>query len=200
MSSLRFSGVVILAAGEASRMGAPKQLLPWKNSTLLEQACDKAKSLSDTVVVVLGAHANVILKDLTLSVPYIINDKWMQGMSTSISMGVDYLTKKQELQNILILLADQPLLESTYLEKLILNCDVDKICVTKYSGSVGVPAVFYKKYFTALVGLTGRVGAKKLIGTYQKNLIKITPENEQLVDIDDRETYEKLYAKFGKPN
>ncbi|MFC2128148.1 NTP transferase domain-containing protein, partial [Bacteroidota bacterium] len=29
------TGILILAAGSSSRMGEPKQLLPWSNTTLL---------------------------------------------------------------------------------------------------------------------------------------------------------------------
>ena len=49
--------VLILAAGASSRMGKPKQLLPWKNTTLLGHAIAQAKKVSTAVFVVLGANA-----------------------------------------------------------------------------------------------------------------------------------------------
>ena len=51
------TGVIILAAGESSRLGSPKQLLVYSGATLLQHAIDAAQS-SDAglVIVVLGAN------------------------------------------------------------------------------------------------------------------------------------------------
>ncbi len=54
--------VVILAAGESSRMKQAKQLLPWGTSTLLGNAIKEAlESNSEKVYVVLGAKVPIIL-------------------------------------------------------------------------------------------------------------------------------------------
>ena len=54
--------VVILAAGESSRMQQSKQLLPWGTSTLLGNAINEAlESNSEKVYVVLGAKVPVII-------------------------------------------------------------------------------------------------------------------------------------------
>ena len=55
--------IIILAAGAASRMGEPKQLLAYKSDTLLGHAIKTVNKLSlGKPLVVLGAHADLILE------------------------------------------------------------------------------------------------------------------------------------------
>ena len=54
------SGIVILAAGESSRMGRPKQLLMYAGETLLQRTINAAQAVAENVVVVLGANAQAV--------------------------------------------------------------------------------------------------------------------------------------------
>ena len=57
--------VVILAGGQSKRLGSPKQLLQVEGTTLLERTIAAAQKLGDgPVVVVLGAHAELILPEV----------------------------------------------------------------------------------------------------------------------------------------
>ena len=70
--------VVILAAGESSRMRQAKQLLPWGTSTLLGKAIKEAlQSNSEKVYVVLGAKAETIQMQCNATdVNWILNKNW----------------------------------------------------------------------------------------------------------------------------
>ncbi len=63
-------GVIILAAGGSSRLGSPKQLLPWRGETLLQKAVREAAELSSPmihlsrIVVVLGANYEAVRNTL----------------------------------------------------------------------------------------------------------------------------------------
>jgi len=46
------TGIVILAAGNSSRLGQPKQLLEYKNSTLLKNTISAALSVPNAVIIV----------------------------------------------------------------------------------------------------------------------------------------------------
>ena len=48
---------VILAAGESSRMGQPKALLPWRGGTFLSGAIRVLTAFTDMVIVVAGNNA-----------------------------------------------------------------------------------------------------------------------------------------------
>lgn len=54
---------ILLAAGESKRMGKPKQLTPFGQSTLLEQAINNLmNSAVDEIIVVLGYKAEEVIK------------------------------------------------------------------------------------------------------------------------------------------
>ena len=112
--------VVILAAGESSRMQQAKQLLPWGKSTLLGNAIKEAvKSNSAKVYVVLGAKAETIQMQFTSTdVTWVLNKNWKKGMGSSISCAINYLVHlKTNYAGILIMLCDQPFIDADYMNR-----------------------------------------------------------------------------------
>jgi molybdenum cofactor cytidylyltransferase len=101
--------IIILAAGNSSRLGQPKQLVVYQGKTLIEHIVSNALQVSPHVTVVLGSHAKRIewtLNQAQLFPKIVYNADWEQGMGTSIKAGVSSLTNKQA--PIMILLSDQP--------------------------------------------------------------------------------------------
>lgn len=101
---------ILLAAGESSRMGELKALLPWQGVTLLEH---QLRSLLDAgvqqVVVVLG-HDAERLKPIIEAVDgasWTLNPDYLQGKTTSLKTGVAALTG-QDISDVLLLNVDQP--------------------------------------------------------------------------------------------
>jgi molybdenum cofactor cytidylyltransferase len=104
--------ILILAAGNSSRMEDKiKQLLPWRQTTLLGHAIHEAKKLkAQAVYVVLGANAEIIKPTISEEDVLILEYKyWKQGIGTSIAFGVQQLVKENKYDAVLIQLADQPL-------------------------------------------------------------------------------------------
>jgi molybdenum cofactor cytidylyltransferase len=104
-------GAVLLAAGESSRMGQVKALLPWEGQTLLEYQLDQvAVSLCDVVVVVLGHEVDrlrpLIGERPGLEVRVALNARYREGKATSIRVGVAALP--DDLSAILVVAVDQP--------------------------------------------------------------------------------------------
>ncbi|AZJ34017.1 NTP transferase domain-containing protein [Tenacibaculum singaporense] len=188
------TAILILAAGSASRMGKIKQLLPYKNTTLLEWAIEQAqKSTIKDVFCVLGANKDVIEKQLTTKpIKVIYNPNYKNGLSTSIVEGINLL-QKHCFDNTLIMLADQPHVTSEYLNSLIeaSKKNPSNIIASNYQSSVGVPAIFPKKYFNHLLNLKGDKGAKNFLLQHNNNVIKVN-SSLNLVDIDTPEDYKHL--------
>ncbi|WP_083191598.1 nucleotidyltransferase family protein [Formosa haliotis] len=111
--------VIILAAGSSSRMGRPKQLLPWGNTTLLEHSLHTVLELESLeTLVVLGANFNLI-KEHIINYPVTIldNKTWQEGLGNSIAFAVNYICKSSEkVDAVLIVLADQPFIRPSYLK------------------------------------------------------------------------------------
>jgi molybdenum cofactor cytidylyltransferase len=187
--------ILILAAGNSSRMEDKiKQLLPWRQTTLLGHAIQEAKKVkAQAVYLVLGANAEIIKPTIIEEDVLILEHKyWKQGMGTSIAFGVQQLVKENKYDAVLIQLADQPYLDATYLQQL-LNLYAKNnpiIIATKYRNTKGVPAIFNKDYFLDLINLNGDIGAKALLKS--ENVIAIDPK-EKVVDIDTWEEYQRYF-------
>jgi molybdenum cofactor cytidylyltransferase len=190
------AAVLVLAAGKASRMGKPKQLLPYNDSTILKTVLNNTLSAQiGKVYCVLGAHFNQVKESLKDSgnIHILENKNWQQGIGSSISYGVKEILKHEpDLENILIVLADQPLIPSIHYQRLMESIDNKVVAATKYKPDhLGVPAVFGKDAFQQLLELKGRVGAKKLIAS-MPDTVAISIEQNSLKDIDTPEDYNGL--------
>lgn len=188
--------ILILAAGSANRMGSPKQLLKFEESTLLGHCITNAiASNSDSVFCVLGANSEEIKKSITtFNIEIILNENWQEGIGSSISKGVSHIEKEHSnIESILILLADQPLVKKEYLNDMMQssNSNSEKILASNYGDFYGVPALFPKKYFKTLSELKGDSGANKMLNEPSLSLISLKA-SEYILDIDTKEDYEKL--------
>jgi molybdenum cofactor cytidylyltransferase len=196
--------VIILAGGAGSRMGRIKQLLHWKHATLLENTIEQAKnSEGSDIIVVLGAHASEIRSKISDNdVIFVDNAVWEHGLGTSISCGVNYIQKnKCGATGVLILLADQPLIDTRYINKMI-DTFIKKsngLVTTNYGSREGVPAIFAQKYFLELQDLNQDFGAKELIGKNKHLTISLDPEGKE-TDIDTPKDYNTLLKELPEEN
>lgn len=194
--------ILILAAGESKRMNGIKQLLPWKNTTLLGNAIEQAiQSNGNAVYVVLGANANQIAPTIAhYNIQTIENKNWKNGLGNSIAAGVHFLKENQlHYDAILITLADQPLLNADYYNLLIDNYfqNKAKIIASETNKSPSVPAIFDAEYFEQLSQLNQDQGAKEILKAAQKE-VYVLRGDANLMDVDTPTGYEKVYDSFGK--
>lgn len=138
-------GVILLAAGESTRMGQLKALLPWgKAGTLLEyQLGQLSSSRATDLVLVLGYQAEA-LRRLAARFPrvqVIVNERYREGRATSIRAGAAALP--DGLRAVAIVAVDQPcpaaLLDFVFEEHL--RGDA-LITIPAYRGERGHPPVF----------------------------------------------------------
>ncbi|MCF8273220.1 MAG: nucleotidyltransferase family protein [Flavobacteriaceae bacterium] len=192
--------ILILAAGNASRMGFPKQLLKWKNSNLLQHAINSLKDIKNNgIYLVLGANFEQIITEIhTKNITVLKNDAWNEGLGSSIAFGVAQISKFQpEIEQVLIMLADQPLIDTHYLN-LLINTHFQNqshiTCTLYKNQKLGVPAIFRKPYFEELAQLKGDKGAKNLLEKHSDNVVSIDGSHV-FFDIDSKEDYEVLFKK-----
>ncbi|MEQ8532669.1 MAG: nucleotidyltransferase family protein [Imperialibacter sp.] len=183
--------IVLLAAGSSSRLGQAKQLLPFKNSTLVRHrvtTITQALANEYNVFVVTGAKGEEICKELTgLSYTEVYNDQFSEGMSTSIKAGLSFLPPDAEA--VMFLLVDQPFVSEKHLSEMVgkwLN-DQSKVLGAAYSGIIGVPAIFPRSYFEQLLSLQGDQGARKILKNLSDAEIVSYPLPEASIDLDTLE-------------
>ena len=188
--------VLVLAAGEASRMGTPKQLLPWKDTTLLGQVIENAKSIKEgNVFVVLGAYAAEIREKLSpKDIRYVIHEDWQMGLGSSIAAGVRHIVSHNpDCKAVLLLLGDQPFVDAPYMELLITTFHKSNkgIVATTYGNRTGVPAIFGQTFFDRLTHLKGDIGARYILEKYSAEVTSLNADGLTL-DLDTIADYERL--------
>jgi molybdenum cofactor cytidylyltransferase len=201
-------GIVILAAGASSRMGAPKQLLQIDGRSLIKRIAETAMDAPCyPIVVVLGANREMIRKELTdMPITIIDNPQWEKGMSGSIKMGLAgaYMTFK-DLESIIFLTADMPLVSVDLIKRLISKAeqvsekinDVPDIVACSYGGQMGIPVLFRRNLFNDLLELSGDNGAKKVILANKVRTVTVEfPEGR--IDLDTLEEYRSFLSNFNQ--
>ncbi len=161
-------GVLILAAGASVRMGRPKQLLEWAGEPMVRRMARIGMQVGcGPVWVVAGAHAEEVLTAIEdLPVESFFFPGWAEGMGASLRAGLAaMLQSRLSLEAALVLLVDQPLVDTAYLNQLVMHFRRSGMAITAsaYAGTLGPPAIFSKDLFPELLLLEGEKGAKSLL-------------------------------------
>ena len=180
--------VLILAAGSSKRLGKPKQLVKFKNKTLLQHSIDVSEALDlSEKIIVLGANEDKILNEVDLkNHKLLINKNWQEGMSTSLKKGLEEIRNwHPTIKHVLVLLSDQPFISELVLQDLIdkhltANC---LATFSQYQEIPGVPAIFSSEIFPDLMRIEGDRGARDLIKNGLTNY-QLLPFEKGIVDID----------------
>lgn len=196
MSSADDIGVIILAAGASSRLGEPKQLLKHDGKSLLQKTIDAANNAdTNPVIVVLGANADHILREINKSkVHVVINSEWEEGMASSLRIGLnEVLFNSPSTQAVILMVCDQPYISPELINDLInTHKQTRKPIVTcNYGEAIGPPALFHRSLFNELMHLKGDVGARKIIRQHSDEVATLLFA-EGKIDIDTQEDYNAL--------
>lgn len=200
MPSPKNIAIILLAAGESKRFGAAKQLLLWKETTLLQNSINIISNLNILEkYVVLGANEHLIQSKTSFAdVQVLINKDWEMGLGKSIAFGVHHILKnKKNIEGVLLLLADQPLINSEYLNTMInkFKSGNHQIIASSYKNKkIGVPALFDSCYYDELTMLNSDKGAQFIIKKHKKNVTVLSAE-DLVLDIDTKEDYDKLHKQ-----
>ena len=187
---------IILAAGASTRLGMPKQLIEHGGVPLVRRAAMAALEASaDPVVVALGADNHEILPALE-NLPRVriaLNSRWELGLASSLSAGFAAVAAEADVGGALILLADQPFIDSHTLRNLIAAFGEQRLVASAYSDTIGVPALIGREYFDELSALHGDRGAGPWLRG-RMNEVQAIPLPASPLDIDTPEDVLRLRA------
>jgi molybdenum cofactor cytidylyltransferase len=187
---------VVLAAGQARRMGRPKQLLLLDGKPMIwhvvTQCCH---SDLDDIIVITGAYEAEVKQALDgLPVTVVYNASWVQGQSTSVKKSIE--TIKAEEQAILFLLADQPLVDKNLINSLVraYRQTTASIIIPRCKNRLGNPVLFdiacWRQEF---LQLSGDEGARKIFRQYPEAVQYVELLGEHFfLDIDTPTDYENM--------
>ncbi|MBI9042949.1 MAG: nucleotidyltransferase family protein [Anaerolineaceae bacterium] len=184
---------IVLAAGEARRFGAPKQMLHWNGVPFIQHICNVLlESGLSHVHVVLGAYQDEI-KQVLVEMPVTIveNLQWKKGLSTSVKTGVKSLP--EGIEAVMMCLVDQPQIPVALFEQVIdryLNTNTN-IIAPWVNERRGNPVLFSREYFDALQNIKGDKGAKEILRKAQ--IEKVFWEDAGILkDVDTPEDWVEL--------
>lgn len=161
-----FISGLILGAGASQRLGPPKQLLPFRGTTMLGWVVKQAERAHglDELIVVLGRAADEIREQLDFgSVRVVENPVFTKGCSSSYKAGLAALNPTSEAM--MIILGDQPGISPEVIDRLAEEWRRTEslIALCSYSGRKGHPMIFAQTMFEQLAALHGDKAAWKLV-------------------------------------
>lgn len=177
---------ILLAAGGSSRLGRAKQLLDLHGVSLVRRSAGMLLKLTPSVVVVTGSKKREVELELEdLPVRLIHNDRWREGVGTSIACAMGAVPVST--QAALIVLCDQYRLELEGVQKLLEAWEKEpgRIVVARWEKLFGPPAIFPRSLFVELSRLTGDRGARQLMVQNRMRLSYVSL-SEAAYDLDDR--------------
>ena len=178
-------GLIVLAAGASRRLGKSKQLLQLQGETLVRRATRLGLATKPgTAVIVLGADADTVYASVDdLAVHRVDCADWALGMGASLRAGLAALPPA--CAGALIVLCDQPALDSGHLDQLVSawHANPRGAAASSYAGRLGVPALLPRAWFAELGADIGDRGARELLARRREEVVAIV--NEALaLDVD----------------
>ena len=193
------AAAILLAAGESSRFGEPKQLLDWHGEPMVRAVARTAVQAGlHQVIVVTGSHAAEVDSALAgLPVQIVHNDDWEAGQGSSVRTGVSHLG--DGIGSVTFLLTDQPLVSETILRSLVEQhaLMLAPIIAPQVGGQRGNPVLFDRTTFKDLSALRGDMGGRALFSKFPVTWLP-WHDHSLLMDVDTPEDYEKLLSSWGR--
>lgn len=190
---------VIPAAGESSRTGTPKMLLPFGEETMIGRVISNLReSKAGEIVVVLGAWKDEILKIVSgYNVKYCINKDFKNGMLSSVICGINALSSNPEAA--LILPGDYPFIKGSFIDEFT-DAFIESgkgIAIPVSGGRNGHPIILVRKYFSLIQNTILPGGLRDIISLFEEDVFKYQTDNNYIhTDIDTIEDYNSLTGKI----
>jgi molybdenum cofactor cytidylyltransferase len=199
----KFISGLVLGAGASQRFGPPKQLLPYRNTTMLGWVVDQAQRASglDEIVVVLGRAADQVREQVDFGAARVVeNPVFSEGCSSSYRAGIGAINP--ESAAIMIILGDLPGITPEIIDRLAGEWRErdSAIALCSYQGRKGHPMIFARSMFPQLVNLHGDKAAWKLVDANESLIHEVRFDLPYPDDINTPADFERLATATGKEN
>jgi molybdenum cofactor cytidylyltransferase len=198
----KFISGLILGAGASQRLGPPKQLLPFRGTTLLGWVVKQVEHAAglDEVIVVLGRVADEIREQVDFGRARVVeNPVFTEGCASSYKAGL--AARNPESQALMIILGDQPGIMPEVIDHLAAEWRRKEslISLCSYNGRKGHPMIFAQPMFEQLAALHGDKAAWKLVDANAALVQEVQFDLLFPDDINTAEDFERL-TTAGKSN
>ena len=186
---------LVLAAGGSSRLGRPKQLLPFRGATLLDATLATARACGfDQLVVALGGAADEVQATVDLSgAEVVVNRVFGTGCSSSIAAAMAVVDPRA--QALVLLLGDQPGVTTDSVRALVAGRGDAALAVCRYDDGRGHPFAFGRAVFGDLMALHGDKAVWKLLDRAGDDVVEVAVPGPVPLDVDTWEDYQAVLAR-----
>ncbi|HEV8639980.1 MAG TPA: nucleotidyltransferase family protein [Methylomirabilota bacterium] len=185
---------LVLAAGKSARLGQPKQLLPFRGTTLLGWVLAQvsaAASLDEVIVVVGGAAADVRRRVDFGRARLVENPHFGEGCSSSYRAGLGALDPRADA--VAVLLGDQPGIDAAIIDHVVQTWNRrrnERIAVAAYRDGPGHPLIFTRALFDQLAALKGDKAAWKILDAHPEWVHPVPVDRPKPPDVNTWEEYQ----------
>jgi molybdenum cofactor cytidylyltransferase len=183
---------LVLAAGGSSRLGQPKQLLPYGGAPLLGHVLQTARSCPfDQLLCVVGGASAEVRRWVDLrAVEVVDNEQFGAGCSSSIAAALEHVDARCDV--LVLMLGDQPGVGVANVEALLAGRGDAPLAACAYRDGRGHPLAFARSMFGELAGLHGDKGVWKLMDRHAGEVVDVEMDGPVPLDVDTWEDYRRV--------
>jgi molybdenum cofactor cytidylyltransferase len=196
--ALSFAGL-ILAAGESSRMGRDKALLPWRGRTFLQAHIAALLAHTDFVLVVAGRNSAVLEPVVDAEAAFLaINPQPERGQFSSLQVGLQEVLNRGR-DAAIISLVDRPPAQSATIACLrhtleIASKDIWAVA-PQFDGRHGHPLVVGREMIATFLQAPATSNARELEHAHQEHIAYVAiGDGFTVSNINTREDYNRLVS------
>ena len=188
---------LVLGAGGSSRLGAPKQLLPYGGGTLLGHVVGVARECRlDQLVVAIGGSADEVRASVDLTgAEVVVNDSYGAGCSSSIAAALGILDPRCDV--IVLMLGDQPGVTAATVAALLRGRRGAPLAICRYDDGRGHPIAFARNTFGELAALHGDKGVWRLLDERASEVEEVAVAGPVPLDVDTPEDYRAVLGALS---
>ena len=183
---------LVLAAGSSSRLGQPKQLLPYRGTTLLDATLGVARECGfDQLLVTIGGASDEVRRTVDFGGTHVVeNLNFTAGCSSSISAAIAEIDERAT--GLVLMLGDQPGVLPAVVHDLVEQAADAPLGVCRYANGRGHPFWFHRDVFEDLLLLHGDKAVWKLLESGRYPVTDVEIEGPIPLDVDTWEDYQTL--------
>jgi len=188
---------LVLGAGGSTRLGRPKQLLPYGDRPLLEHTLNTARDCGfDQLIVPIGGAAAEVRERVDFSgAEVVLNQAYGEGCSSSIAAALDAVNPRCDV--LVLMLGDQPGVTPETVRALLAGRGDAPLAVCRYDDGRGHPIAFARTVFPQLADLHGDKGVWRLLDDRAGDVVEVPIAGNVPLDVDTPEDYKAVLAAAG---
>ena len=189
-----FVAGLVLAAGGSSRLGRPKQLLPYAGATLLDHTVATARACEfDQLLVAVGGAAEKVRERVNLrGADVVVNPDFGAGCSSTIAVAMEELDPRATV--LVLMLGDQPGVVPATVRVLLAARGDAPLAVCLYDDGRGHPFAFGPEVFEDLRYLHGDKGVWRLLDERADDVQEVPVPGRIPLDVDTWADYEAVLS------